>query len=76
MKQCVGRVTLDQVDGYFDINCEEVSGPFWVAGSDGTWCMELPMDQLTTAPSRAEKAPSTLSSSLNLRPKGTGSAIP
>ncbi|KAF6312596.1 cathelicidin antimicrobial peptide [Rhinolophus ferrumequinum] len=24
VKQCVGTVTLDQVDGYFDISCEEL----------------------------------------------------
>ena len=24
VKQCVGRVTLDQVDGYFDISCEKL----------------------------------------------------
>nr|KAF6473429.1 cathelicidin antimicrobial peptide [Rousettus aegyptiacus] len=26
VKQCVGTVTLDQVNGYFDINCAELQG--------------------------------------------------
>uniref|UniRef100_A0A8C0CXI9 Uncharacterized protein n=1 Tax=Balaenoptera musculus TaxID=9771 RepID=A0A8C0CXI9_BALMU len=28
VKQCVGTVTLDQSKDQFDINCNEVSGPF------------------------------------------------
>uniref|UniRef100_A0A8C0CYF4 Uncharacterized protein n=1 Tax=Balaenoptera musculus TaxID=9771 RepID=A0A8C0CYF4_BALMU len=30
VKQCVGTVTLDQSKDQFDINCNEVSGPFCV----------------------------------------------
>ena len=28
VKQCVGTITLDQSDDQFDLNCNEVSGPF------------------------------------------------
>ena len=29
VKQCVGTITLDQSDDLFDLNCNEVRGPFW-----------------------------------------------
>ena len=32
VKQCVGTVTLDPSNDQFDINCNEVSGPFWTVG--------------------------------------------
>ena len=32
VKQCVGTVTLDPSNDQFDINCNEVSGPFWTQG--------------------------------------------
>ncbi|KAG5197777.1 hypothetical protein MG293_017729 [Ovis ammon polii] len=32
VKQCVGTVTLDPSNDQFDINCNEVSGPFWTEG--------------------------------------------
>ncbi|KAF5921671.1 hypothetical protein HPG69_012841, partial [Diceros bicornis minor] len=35
VKQCLGTVILDPVKEYFDISCDEVSGPFWVATTHG-----------------------------------------
>ena len=32
VKQCLGTVSLDRSDDQFDINCNEVSGPFWTVG--------------------------------------------
>ena len=32
VKQCVGTVTLDPSNDQFDINCNEVSDPFWTVG--------------------------------------------
>ena len=32
VKQCVGTVTLDPSNDQFDINCNEVSGPFGTQG--------------------------------------------
>ena len=32
VKQCVGTITLDQTDDQFDLNCNEVSGPFLIGG--------------------------------------------
>ena len=29
VKQCVGTVSLDTSNDEFDLNCNEVSGPFW-----------------------------------------------
>ena len=29
VKQCVGTVSLDPSNDQFDLNCNEVSGPFW-----------------------------------------------
>lgn len=30
VKQCVGTVSLDTSNDEFDLNCNEVSGPFWI----------------------------------------------
>ncbi|XP_014643929.1 PREDICTED: protegrin-2-like [Ceratotherium simum simum] len=76
VKQCVGTVILDPGKEYFDISCDEVSGPFWFGGADvGRWCVEHHMDQLTSAPCRAEKAPPTLGSSLHLSSAKERSAV-
>lgn len=64
----MGTVVLDQVNGYFDINCEEVSGPFRVAGADGVWDLELPLDHpVQRSPSFPELLPQPKAPVLCLR---------
>ncbi|XP_026956269.1 antibacterial peptide PMAP-23-like [Sagmatias obliquidens] len=75
VKQCVGTVTLDQSKDQFDINCNEVSGPFCVMELIMGWVVEHPLDQLPVAPSRAEKGPSTWPLP-HLSPRPPGLALP
>ena len=77
VKECVGTVMLAQVRDNFDITCTVVSGPFCVVELITGWVVEHPLDQIPTAPSRAEKGPPTLvPPSPEPQVSRTGSAIP
>ena len=45
VKQCLGTVSLDRSDDQFDINCNEVSGPFCVGHMLTGWVEKHPLDQ-------------------------------
>ena len=58
VKQCVGTVTLDPSNDQFDLNCNEVSGPFWTGGVLGKIVCGTSSVPMTRCPIQGRQRPS------------------
>ena len=58
VKQCVGIVTLDLSNDQFDLNCNEVSGPFWTGGFLGKVVCGTSFIPMTCCPIQGRESPS------------------
>ena len=58
VKQCVGTVTLDPSNDQFDLNCNEVSGPFWTGGFLGKIVCGTSFVPMTRCPIQGRQRPS------------------
>uniref|UniRef100_A0A8C4PKX8 Uncharacterized protein n=1 Tax=Equus asinus TaxID=9793 RepID=A0A8C4PKX8_EQUAS len=58
VKQCVGTVVLDPAKDYFDISCDKVSDPFWVATPGGEVLRGTSYVPITHCPIQGRESPS------------------
>ena len=58
VKQCVGTVTLDPSNDKFDLNCNEVSGPYWTGGFLGKVVCGTSFVPMTRCPIQGRERPS------------------